>query len=227
MAIVRLGHLIGAISGSLGSTNFANHRGVVIARQRARPQNQRTEKQMLRRARYIHFARSWRNLTQARRNAWQSPARQISFQNRLGQPTTLSGFAYYMRVQLELPLTELNPTTNPYRVTRARPPDAFSADFTAHSNHWITVYAFPPPYPAYFTLYISRPCSSSPRKHWPVWTYIGAMAYDPETEIQNWRTQIEASLGILRSGEVLGLALKRTAPGWISSTPLIISETVK
>ena len=97
MAIVRLGPVVAAISGSIGATTFAHTKGGTIARGKLRQKAFRAPQHLVIRNIYSHLRLAWKDLTQAQRQAWTVVALQLPRANRLGQRTVLSGYQLFMR----------------------------------------------------------------------------------------------------------------------------------
>lgn len=224
MAIVALGHLIGGISGNLGSTNFANAQGTVIARSRPTIANQRSEKQLLRRSRYMLFKSQWHSLTDLQQRAWRTQATQVFFVNRLGMKRHVSGWQYWMTAALSLRLgLDIMPTIPP-NVVRRPPLLDFSADFTQGGPMNISTSNPAAPHPILLRLYLSRIMSNKTPAHFPAWTYCGWLTTGFPT--QDWEVRIEQFVGTLLAGEVVGLRMHLQLDGALLSTGLIRSTTV-
>lgn len=101
MAIVRLGAIVNAMSGSIGATTFAHTKGGTVARALLRKPKNTKASQLSQRGFYAQVRRGWRFLTPAQQTAWGVAALQLPRANRLGQRNVLSGFALYVRLNTD------------------------------------------------------------------------------------------------------------------------------
>lgn len=87
-----------AASGSIGGVTYSHNRGGMYQRARAIPTNPNSPEQMAVRNIFGGLADHWGNtLTAAQRTAWDTYATFISWLNKLGQSTSLTGFNMYIR----------------------------------------------------------------------------------------------------------------------------------
>lgn len=113
MALVRLGVMVGAASGSLGSTVFSRNRYGAYVRNRTKPvvpttPYTQTAKQFLATA-----SSAWRGLTSAQREQWANWAQQNPVPNRLGDPQVLTGQAAYCKLNVNIAIAGGSPITSP------------------------------------------------------------------------------------------------------------------
>ena len=226
MAIVRLGHLVGGISGNLGSSNFANSRTSTIVRRRPTRTRPTSQKQLLRQARYALFKTQWDDLSIDDKDAWRTQAQQLPFRNKLGSKFYLSGWQLWMRSRLFLPLDYSSTYSYPFGPLHPQPPSDFTAQFTAGGPYLITATITEPPILAHARLYLSRPMRTVAPKHFRAWTYCHWRYLPPMGGQVDFTSRIEEYVGNLYSGEVVGLRLHSQWLGPPLSTPLIISTTV-
>jgi hypothetical protein len=224
MAIIRLGPLVGGISGSIAGVNFAHTRGATIARSRPAKVNQRTEKKLLRRSRYMLYRNQWLDLSPEQQTAWRTQARQVNLSNRLGQKIRLSGWQYYMGAALSLPVELTAMPQLPPATIHAIPILTLTASFTQGGPMTIGTTIQGPGVFRSLRLYVSRPMSSLPRQHFANWKYAGFISTNVNSN--NWNTNIEKYIGLLLADEVIGLRMHRQVFAAFLSTPLFISTTV-
>lgn len=91
MAVFRIGHVIGAISGNLGAMNFAQGRQGLYVRKRATKCDRQTERQLQQRVLHQSVKSTWRNLTDKEKETWKAAAKTWHRTNRLGMTTIMSG----------------------------------------------------------------------------------------------------------------------------------------
>lgn len=117
MALLKLGGMVAAVSGSIGGVTFARNRGGAYARNRTPPLNPSSPRQNAVRAILADLANAWTtDLDQSQRDAWELYAQNVPVTNRLGEERILSGIAMYTRgnaVIVEAGMTRVDdgPTT--------------------------------------------------------------------------------------------------------------------
>ena len=115
MAIYRSGPLAGGISGAVGGAVFVNARGSKVLRRT--PITHRKPQGPLgfalsRPHVSVNRARAgWLDLDDPSRLSWNATASQVSFTNRLGEARPISGYALYMKVNIQRALRLLAPMT--------------------------------------------------------------------------------------------------------------------
>jgi len=98
MALIKLGGLVSAASGSVGGTTFARNRYGAYARNRTKPINPNSALQQAVRATVSFLTDRWSNdLTAAQRAAWNLYGANVVMTNKLGESMNLSGFNHYIR----------------------------------------------------------------------------------------------------------------------------------
>lgn len=113
---------VDAISGNLGSINFANTRNGTIARKRPSKVNHKTEAQINHRAAFADSFHNFTTLTPDQRNAWSAAALTAPFSNRLGLPRFMSSAQLYIAANIIRPTSPFNPTYYPTSPTRSSQP---------------------------------------------------------------------------------------------------------
>lgn len=94
--LIRTG-LGGQLSGSVGGVTASHNRYGQYLRNRTVPVNPNTDRQQAVREAFATATTSWRDLTNAQREAWTAYANQTPVLNRLGESVTLTGQAMYVR----------------------------------------------------------------------------------------------------------------------------------
>lgn len=98
MALLKLGPNIAGISGSIGGTTYARNRYGAYARQRTKPVNPNSERQMSVRTAMSACRAAWFNtLTAAQREGWALYANSVPMINKLGETINLSGYNQFCR----------------------------------------------------------------------------------------------------------------------------------
>lgn len=98
MALLKLGPAISSISGSIGGTTFARNKSGAYARQRTKPVNPNSVRQVAVRAIMSACRTIWfGTLTAAQRAAWALYANNVPMINRLGDTVNLSGYNMFTR----------------------------------------------------------------------------------------------------------------------------------
>lgn len=116
MALVKYGGGIIQMSGSIAGTVFAHNASGRYARARSKPVNPSSALQVARRTALSYMSEYWHEtLTPAIRTGWATYANGVSMKNRLGEPTKLSAFNHFLRVNcfrysINQPITPNAPT---------------------------------------------------------------------------------------------------------------------
>lgn len=99
MALVKYGGGIVGASGSIAGNTFARNRFGNYMRARTKPINPRSDRQGTARAIMMRLAEYWRlaTMSQAERDAWETYADAINWQNALGEVIKLTGFQHFIR----------------------------------------------------------------------------------------------------------------------------------
>lgn len=104
MAIVKFGPLIVGARGTIAGTTFSANKAGPFAKGWAQPSNPKTPSQSTQRANLGDFAQAWQALAQAERDDWDDyaalPAQDL--QNSLGETYSISGFNWFVRINLNL-----------------------------------------------------------------------------------------------------------------------------
>lgn len=153
------GAIVSEIRGKIAATVFSRNRGGAVIRNRIKPINRRSLGQSTRRQTLGSLASSWRGLTEAQRDSFNTAAPNFPIQDVLGQTIFLSGEQLYIRLNANLILIgEAQITTAPApfafavftaTVTAEDPTVAasFSVGFTPTpltAGNTLAVYATPP-----------------------------------------------------------------------------------
>jgi len=99
MALVKYGGGIVQMSGSIAGSVHARNRFGNYTRARTKPVNPKSSRQTGARTVIMFLAEQWREspMTDAIRTAWQTYADSVSWQNKLGENVSLTGFNMFMR----------------------------------------------------------------------------------------------------------------------------------
>jgi hypothetical protein len=95
VAIIKLGPVVQAISGTIGDTNFVNAARTVYVRKGRRATSSVRRAQLNQQQTMNTVARAWVALTTNQRNGWTTAAKNFPHKNKLGVPTTLSGREFF------------------------------------------------------------------------------------------------------------------------------------
>ena len=101
-AIFTPGAIVSEISGKIAATIFTRNRGGNVIRNRRTPINRRSVLQSVRRQGLGNLASSWRGITQAQRDSWNSAVSNYPYQNSLGETKFLSGEQLYVQFNQNL-----------------------------------------------------------------------------------------------------------------------------
>jgi len=224
MAIARLGSILGGISGTLGSVNFANTSQGLILKRALRRVDHATEPQLSQRATFKHFQLAWQDLTDLQRTAWRTAARAYTLPNRLGKPTYLSGFQWFVKLNTirfhrgppfyqDPPIFRTTPAITDFTFERCYPGLFFIRYWEMYGVGDTDIY-----------VYGSQPWSSKSRSTYSFWRYL--------TRGFSWGFSIdvtdewEAIFGNLVAGQQIALALVNWKEEWLPSAAFTKSTTV-
>jgi len=99
MALVKFGAGVVDMSGSIAGTVYSHNRFGRYTRPRVKPVNPRSKRQMAARILLMYLAEQWREspMTDLIRIAWQTYASSLSWNNRLGEQVTLTGYNCFIQ----------------------------------------------------------------------------------------------------------------------------------
>ena len=177
MAIIRTGHIIGGISGTLGSEDYVNGRGSTYVRRRPRKTNQHTAQQTKRRGRFATVTQAWQTLTAIDRQAWRKAAQLVTFPNRIGVRRSISGFQFFVQFSLNRSEDNFIWQFGPPDLTKTQSADNIILTASASGDIEVS-FTFSQP-TGFFESYIqvARPVSSSPRRHFPNWYFLQQQSF--------------------------------------------------
>lgn len=181
MAIIRPSHLIGAISGSIGSATFKQTAHGLVLSRRQPPARSPNARQLNARARFRRLTLDWRNLTLTQRTAWTAFARRLTNTDQLGLPRMPSGYQTFIGHNSPALTIGITPVQDPPSDTRLPQPTSTYLIFSTLSipNVWaVTVWT---DYDVYLILKASisyrfapQPISfyTAPKELWPFKRWI-------------------------------------------------------
>lgn len=104
MVLVASGpHGSGNASGSIGADTYSHNRFGQYVRNRTKPVNPNTPRQVLMRAALAELTVRWsQTLTAGQRTAWNLYASSVVMKNKIGEDTLLTGFNHYLRSNTSL-----------------------------------------------------------------------------------------------------------------------------
>lgn len=223
MAICIPGPLVSAISGNVAGATFAQTRNGQVIRKRAIRTKKQTAATALRRARFQSFHRQWEALSDIKRLSWNTAAKQSSRTDPFGTKRTMSGFQFFMRVCLDMPLDSPTAPVDVIFMQAIEPFTSLTLDFTVGGPFNITLPVYPPGPETHARIAAYRPVSSITLNYIPAWrslTYFFAngLAHD-------WHTEFVAALGDPVLDEVVYIQAKQyvwfrpiSLPIWAATT---------
>lgn len=99
MALIKYGGGIVQMSGSIAGNTHARNRFGNYMRARTKPVNPRSDRQSLARTTIMYLAEQWREdpMDDAKREAWETYAKGVAWNNKLGESVKLTGFNHFIR----------------------------------------------------------------------------------------------------------------------------------
>jgi len=108
MAIIKTGAIVTDIRGKLGGHFFSRNKSSAFMATKYKPKRSVSFDQMFQRQNFKTVLQLWRNLTTAQRDAWNLAAPTFPYKDRFGSSKTGSGFWLFVKINLNLVLTEQN-----------------------------------------------------------------------------------------------------------------------
>ncbi len=205
MAIIRTGPIVGAISGTVGSVVFVNRkRGAVL---RPRPSTVAKSSPFLAtaRANFHNVRRRWATLTTAQQKSWRTAAALIPHTNRLGAQSPSSGFAFFVKVNLEIIGIAQDTLNDPLPAGKSKNVPNVGATFSEAGTYSITGFALDAPISARYWHF-----------GWPLWRDTPAHFQPPPVLLNsfvaigptgNVKNQWIEHFGALREGQQFIVAI--------------------
>jgi len=100
MAKVTFGGGVSNIQGSIGGNCFTRNRAGVAIRNRVKPNNPATAKQMRQRNAFSRIAKHWKHVSEENRLSWDALAHESRTRGTCGNIIAMTGFAAYMQMNL-------------------------------------------------------------------------------------------------------------------------------
>lgn len=172
MAIFSHSPIVGAVSGTIGSSVFVRGKSGPVIRKRAPVRHTKSEAQLGIRSALRLLRAGWHALSDADRTAWRSYAEDRPFPNRLNSLRLISGFNHFVRTNYQRALAALPLRTTPPPHWPFRWPNDFIAVFTAGGP--FTIGPTPPFLPGGDTILVrgARPVSSSHTVYFARWRIV-------------------------------------------------------
>lgn len=174
MAIFTPGPLVAAISGNVAGINFVAGRPTRYVRPALGRVNKRTSPQLQRRARFLQVIRTWTEIGQAQRLEWITAAKQITSPNRLGIPRTISGFQFFVKVNLQRVDSYAITTSPPQTLTRGPAPTHVTITASAAAGVYVSWHQPIPPGSAHAYFFGARSTSSKPTAQLIAWRFLSS-----------------------------------------------------
>lgn len=216
MAIARTGPLVQAISGRLGGAIFAITRRGQQIKKLPTPTNQDTINRIASQRILQQAANAWAAISAERQLTWKTFAAFIRIPDRLGQTRSLTGRTAFIRYQTLFLRFSATPFALP--PTGASQPNNFDPQWTLDASQLHLELTFDPNTLQLFALIqAARHWGSNVLKR-QSWTTIGIRAFTPILSTFNFKTAIEASIGMPAAGELISIrtTLLFTTPFYIN-----------
>jgi len=227
VAIIRLGHVIGAISGNLQGINYAQTRFGPVIRKRLQRVNKSTPAQLAQRALFQRVNLDWLTLSDSERLAWSKSASGFKFYNRLGLPFSLSGFGLFKKILLTKNAEGWPDITQPPIMQRTAAPKRFQISISSVFPSLYFLTWDPPQSPASgnINFLLSRPFSSGAINYFTQW--VGPWSITPKGPNYDFKTEFLELWGEATAGERIGAQILFWDPPLLPSSPVRDSVTVE
>ncbi|MEE8539993.1 MAG: hypothetical protein V3S54_09255 [Woeseiaceae bacterium] len=138
MAIIRTGSLVGGISGTVGSLVFVAGSQSAFVRPRPVARHRSSPFLATAKSRMHNLRLHWATLTSLEQNLWRTAAALVHATNQLGLSSPLSGFQYFIQINLRLRTTGLSILDTPSVAAAPRPSPNLGANFSVAGDYDIT-----------------------------------------------------------------------------------------
>jgi hypothetical protein len=222
MALVKPSPLIGAISGSIGSTTFRSTRQGLVAAARQGKRLRQNHNLLNVRAALAQLHEAWLSTTNENRRSFWTASRNVSWPNRLGVPSHPSAYNLYTCINLTRSPTPLIAPAVPWLSTSGRvtpPPTSYSVQCSYSTGVLVT--ADNPAVNLAYVYQILYGASNLPPGAWyrpKRWTRIGIKYACQVTT--DWSAEAGATFGIHQLGERVAFRLIWLIPAWVPSAPV-------
>ncbi len=159
MAIIRLGPIVSAISGTVGTVVFVTGGRSTVARRQPIRVHKSSPYLEGAQSRMQGLRRRWRSMSSNQKLAWKTWATLENSTNVLGQTSPTSAYQLFMRVNLELRNSWSNAVVSPVALNTSDIPLNVATAFSASGT--FTINADPP---------LGAPAASFFMYGWPFWT---------------------------------------------------------
>ncbi len=217
MAIFRSAAIVSSISGNLGGLNFSRGRQGPYIRKRLSRTNRKTPAQLAQRSRFTSLTRHWSDLTGLETAAWNTSARLVATPNRLGVPTRLSGFQFFIQYNLAHVDDPTFIDTPPTILTRT--PVVTDIGGNLDEILFFTVFFTVPPTSTNYDVYISagRPYSDVRPSFWNNWKFLKKANVAQGAQLVDIEAEFIATFGDPVQGEHIKFQLKSHLPDTLFS----------
>ncbi len=199
MAIIRLGAIANAISGSIGGTTFAHTKGGTVARAKLRQAAKLSNRATTNRGNMSRMRQSWRDLTEIQRVAWRTVALQLPRANRLGQHTILSGYQLFIRTNMDGIIADPSPLgflrfSDPPEFVSQAPVRTFDVVFSIADGYFYSATPRPSVLDTISAIYGARTFRNYPTNQIPSLRkfFLGSNLFTPQDITNPWNDAIGA-----------------------------------
>lgn len=226
MALVRLGPVVQAISGTIGGTTFVRRGPRTIARRRQGFRHKTSAPVLERQSRMVTIRHRWGILTTLQRDAWATYGRTILRRNRLGTLTALTAYQAYMQYHLAQIVWPLTWLAEPPPLARPKSPESLTLAFTCGGPYTVTVTPAGWLTSDYLQIFLARSHAFGPLRVLHYYRYIkGLSLYAVQTT--NLYTDTVPILGELLSGEHIHCRVRVYRYGGGPGPPTTATATVQ
>jgi hypothetical protein len=219
MALIRLGPIIGSISGVIGGVAFVNSVRSTYARKRRTPGSALRAPQLAAQAHLGILSNAWNALTNDQRAAWTTAAKNLAHVNRLGVQGHLNGREFFFKRNLRnLSFSILSIESAPPTMQQTGAP--FQISLTNPTATEILINVLDPIYGAGLQqfLWITRTYSGAPRRNFRTWTKAAAYA-TPIPGNENIKPLYDSLLGAPALGERIAARVENRFDAQLDSGP--------
>lgn len=226
MALVRLGPIVQAISGTTGAVTFVRKGPRTVARRRQGFRLKTSAAVLERQSRMITIRHRWGILTTLQRDAWATYGRTILRRNRLGTLTALTAYQAYIQYHLAQIVWPIVWESDPPPLARPKSPESLTLAFTCDGPYTLTITPAGWIASDHLQIFLARSHAYGPLRVLKYYRYIKSLALYP-LQTTNLYPATLPILGDLTAGEHIHCRVRVYRYGGGPGPPLTETTTVQ